>query len=155
MSRKWQLQKSIFLKAIAGIQYNFKFECRLGHIFICWCSFACNYLSQNHLNSVPEHRAPVGIWTPIKTAEVRSCAVFNWAIRAVPKLKASKRQKFAPVLTLRGGSQALHKQTGLLKRRNQRNLLSVTFLLQCFCAFPRRLHPLEAKSRLERSFVQE
>ena len=51
-----QLQRSIFLKAIAGIQYNFKFECSLGHIFICWCSFACNFLSQNHLNSVPEHR---------------------------------------------------------------------------------------------------
>ena len=56
MSRKWQLQRSIFLKAIAGIQYNFKFECTLVHIFICWCSFACNILSQNHLNSVPEHR---------------------------------------------------------------------------------------------------
>ena len=56
MTRKWQLQRLIFLKAIAGIQYNFKFGCRLGHIFICWCSFACNILSQNHLNSVPEHR---------------------------------------------------------------------------------------------------
>ena len=57
MSRKWQLQRLKFLKAIAAIQYNFKIECRLGHIVICWCSFACNNLSQNHLNSVPEHRA--------------------------------------------------------------------------------------------------
>ena len=56
MSRKWQLLTSIFLKAITWIQYNFKFECRLGPIFICWYSFACNILSQNHLNSVPEHR---------------------------------------------------------------------------------------------------
>ena len=45
--------------AVAGIQYNFEFECRLGHIFICWCSFACNILSQNQLNSVPEHRVEV------------------------------------------------------------------------------------------------
>ena len=56
MSRKWQLQRSIFLNAIDGIQYSDKFEHSLGHIFICWCSFACNILSQNHLSSVPERR---------------------------------------------------------------------------------------------------
>ena len=65
MSQKWQLHRSIFLKAIVGIQYNFKIECRMGHIFMCWCSFACHVLSQNHLNSFPEHRE-------------EGCGIFTW-----------------------------------------------------------------------------
>ena len=57
MSRKWQLQWSIFLEAIAGIQYNLNMNVDWVILSYAGCSFACDILSQNHLKSFPEHRA--------------------------------------------------------------------------------------------------